>query len=259
MQNALDQERGPIEGRLQAVIPGINERFDASHKATIDLERKIGELSEKMDSQYALISSLAQGRMGNQQGSNSDKDELVQRLRAALHIMAGGGIENVGGLLPQEELLALPAPPVVAAAPIVCRPPLLQGQNRQEYNERPVIELLAKYRDLRDFNQHWFGEGDYWRADGWSIAKLEEKFTSKWRNKWSRSKTCSFTRAAQIIKAIKKEANNQNRSIDDVVEDWNERVKEAKGKFTVCGMVDWIDNTLGLREKQKKRGKNAAK
>ena len=239
MKIALNEASTPLDCRLEAVLPAVHHRLDASHKATTDLTRTTNQIQERtiqIDSRVAKMEGImvdflrGVSRVGR--ACLQEHDDTMD-----LEDDEYGGIESV----------------VHEKSPAPSRPSRNDDNDDDHY---PSIMLLPVYSNLLQLYQQWYGLGEFKRQhDDWSIATLEEKHRKEWRRSWSSAQKSQFSRASRIIQALKDEAANKCIGLGDMAVQWSETM-EVKGKFTLGGMVTWLTDR-GFIDRRQARGRNA--
>lgn len=128
--------------------------------------------------------------------------------------------------------------------------------NSESSNGPPQIAPNPIYTNLFALYEHWFGKGVHERDDGWSMAKLEADFGTKWRNNFIKgSMITTFTRCKIIMTTMENQASNDNTTLDETARQWSDTLAE-KGKFTIAGAKKWLVDQ-GFLALKATRGKHA--
>jgi hypothetical protein len=237
MKMALDQESTPLDCRLEAVLPAVHQRLDASHKATTDLSRTTNQIDQR----------------------TIQIDNRVMKMEGImLHFLRG--VSDVGRacLRGHDDTMDVDEESYVEAELTTPTRPSRHAANRDDDGHYPTLTLLPVYSNLLQLYHHWYGLGEFERhGDDWSISKLEEKHGNEWRRSWSSAQKCQFSRASRIIQAMKIEADHKHIDLDRMAIQWSETM-EVNGKFTLGRMMTWLTDR-GFMDRRKARGKNAPK
>ena len=244
MKLALDQASTPLDCKLEAVLPAVHHRLDATHKATLDLSRTVKNLEEQMGEIKAGQHRIESGQEKQQ---NAMGQFLVGLGRLGRNIQ-----EGVAPMDFDEEEEDIGS---ISESPHVQNTHNQAPQEPRSDDGYPSLRLLPAYGNLLQLYQHWNGVGDYRRPDGWTIGKLEETHRSKWRKKWSGAEKSQFSRASRIMLALKEEAERKTKHLDDMAIEWNETMEVIGGKFSLSRMITWLDNRSFI-DRKKTRGRH---
>jgi hypothetical protein len=243
MKLALDQASSPLDCKLEAVLPAVHHRLDATHKATLDLSRTVKNLEEQM-------SEVKAGQRRMESGQEKQQNAMGQFL-VGLGRLGRNIQEGVAPMDFDEE-----DHDVGAISESNVQNNHIEAPPGPRYDDSyPSLRLLPAYGNLLQLYQHWYGIGDYKRPDGWTIAKLEETHRSKWRKKWSGAEKSQFSRASRIMQALKEEAERKPKQLDDMAIEWNETMEVIGGKFSLTRMISWLDNRSFI-DRKKTRGRH---
>jgi hypothetical protein len=242
MKAALENASTPLDCRLEAVLPAVHHRFDANFKVTMDMSKEVTVVKNDVKKGVTGINNKL-----------DDVSTLLHRFVSAAQTF-GRSLGGQGTTDEVENGVALSEEPSV--------PPIARRADHDSLPLQqpgiPMIPLLPVYGNLLQLYQHWYGEREYTRDDGWSIAKLEENHKRRWRNGWSTAQKCQFSRASRIIEAIKQEANRTHKDNDVMAMQWSETMEVIGGKFTLGRMLTWLTEK-GFLERKKPRGSSVRK
>jgi len=155
MKSTLDEARTPLDCRLEAVLPAVHQRFDASHKATVDVRNEVSALRDEFrnyrESRYSENDEMMNTMM------NTIFQRLQDGLNGFLSGLSGGSTSSTSNRMVAEaggSISTVPTAAVVAQE----RQRMQVGRNNKRHHDAyPVIKLLSKYKDLHTFHQHWYG------------------------------------------------------------------------------------------------------
>lgn len=257
MRHCLNAAQSPLDCHIEAVLPAVHHRFDANYKATVDVSKEVAAVSEQV--------GLLRKEIAQRSDLESIRNDIGHMKKFLLRVQEGfimgfkeattaEATQDEGGLSQQGHGSALLTPTV--GAPVG----RIEARNDQAHStNHPIIPLLSIYKDLHDFYLHWCGEGIYQRADGWSIAKLEQTLKHHWRTRMTTGERTHFSKAKRIIEAIEEQASQRDdHSIDNLVMEWNDIMKNRKGIFSTSGMIKWLVE-MGFVERKRARGTHVKK
>jgi hypothetical protein len=250
MRIALTTESNPQDADLEKVLPGVNQRLNASHSLLVGMqhqfEHKFEQLTETVKCGFTQVTSLTENW-------KEETDKLVgcSLVQAGTNLLRQSSPMSPGseGAASLDDDMAISPALAISPARQNRTTPTVTTTATNSNQEHSRYRMQLKHATLHSVWKEWFGLDEFADEFG-GINGRNKLHGSKWRKHLNGT---TLSKVSQLIKGINAYAVERKVQPEDVIEEWEGIFTASKN--SVCNMVKALQH-LGKMKKLKQRGKH---
>ena len=264
MRTALGTADDPMDAKLEAVIPGLNQW----HRVHQQSQSKIVDLVTNSEKKVLeTVSDLAEtvNYQATQESQNRDfltklVHDILQVLNQNMDTLASPSNDN-SHQHGTRGAGASATSRLVAAANLADGDTEMEPSRGNSEQQELDVESINLYRmrrkhtRLQELYEEWYGLGVF-QEPGGGIHGRNQQYGPKWRTKNPNIAKVHYSRTSRTLQAIEKHADIKGMTSVQACADLQKTYDDCK--HSVAGFVAWA-KTAGLVDNRRSRGRHIAR